>query len=476
MKKKIFPVILSGGQGLRLWPASQTNLPKQFLKIQDSRSLLLNTLKRISDKLFHPPTIIGNYEHRFLLKKKLRDNRINYRSILLEPISKNTMASVLLSVLHIMEENPDCLILILPADHIIIDKKKFIKIVEKASYLADDGYLTTFGIKPTHPNTSLGYIKTNSKRKKNGFRIKKFVEKPDLNNAKILLKGGNCYWNSGIFYFSSKTFISQCENFIKNTLNLAKKNFNQRKFDLGCEIFPNHLFKKFENEPIDKALMEKVKNGVVIPLSLDWSDVGSWSSIWEVMKKDKDGNVFKNKNVVTHKVKNSLIWSRNKKVSAIGFEDMIIIEENDGILISKKDNDDDLKMLIEKVLKINPKNQILNQSVFRPWGEYKNIHSGNGFLIKILKIYPKNKISLQYHKKRSEHWVVVEGNATVTQGKKTFKLKTNESTFIKKGEIHRLANDTSKPLTLVEVQTGNYLKEDDIIRLEDIYGRTKKGE
>tara|TARA_B100000579_G_C22823058_1_gene851641 strand:- start:566 stop:1996 length:1431 start_codon:yes stop_codon:yes gene_type:complete len=476
MKKKIFPVILSGGQGLRLWPASQTNLPKQFLSIESKRSLLYNTFIRLKDNLFEPLTIIGNKEHRFLLKKELKENKIKYRSILLEPMSKNTMAPVLLSVLHIINENPDSLILVLPADHIIINKKKFIDSIKKATNLAKDGYLMTFGVKPTHPNTSLGYIKTDSKKKKNGYLIKKFVEKPDLNTAKKLLKGGNCFWNSGIFFFSSQTFISECNIFAKESLNLAKKNFNQRKFDLDFEFFLSPLFKKFKNQPIDKAIMEKTKNGAVIPLSPKWSDVGSWSSIWDVMKKDSKGNVFKDQNVISHNVKNSLIWSTNKKVAAIGVEDMIIIEDNDGILISKKGNNENLKNLVEEVLKINIKNIISNQPIFRPWGEYKSIHVGNGFLIKILKIYPKSKISLQYHNKRSEHWVVVEGTATVTKGKKTFKLKTNQSTFIKKGEIHRLANDTNNSLTLVEVQTGEYLKEDDIIRLEDIYGRTKISE
>ncbi len=473
MKKKIFPVILSGGQGLRLWPASQSNLPKQFLSIESTKSLLTNTFSRLNHSFFQPLTIIGNKEHRFLIKKELKKNKIKYRAILLEPISKNTMPSVLHSVIHIMNENPNCLILILPADHIIIDKKKFLESIKKATHLANNGYLTTFGVKPTHPNTSLGYIKTDSIKKKNGFKIIKFVEKPALNSAIKLLKGGDCYWNSGIFFFSSKTFISQCNLLAKETLNLARKSFEKRSFDLEFEVFPKILFKKFKNEPIDKALMEKTKNGAVIPLGPKWSDVGSWSSIWDIMKKDKKGNAFKNNNVVTHNVKNSLIWSNNKKVAAIGFEDMILIEDNDGILISKRGNDDDLKKLVEKVLKINPKNLISNQPVFRPWGEYKNIYSGNGFLIKILKIYPKSKISLQYHKKRSEHWVVVEGIATVTQGKKTFKLNTNESTFIQKGEIHRLANNTKNSLTLVEVQTGSYLKEDDIIRLEDVYGRTK---
>ena len=473
MIKKIFPVVLSGGKGLRLWPSSQPNFPKQFLSIENSKSLLTNTLKRIADKKFGLPTIIGNYEHRFLIKRELKKSKIKFDSILLEPNSKNTMASAILSVLHISNKHLDPLILILPADHIIANKREFIVSIKNAITLAENGFITTFGLKPENPNTSFGYIKTSSK-KGEGFLIDKFIEKPNKKIATHLIKEDNCFWNSGIFFFSAKTFIEECEVHAKKSIEIGKKNYRNIIKDLDFHIFQKKHFNKFKSEPIDIALMEKTKKGAIVPLIHDWSDVGSWESIWSFKKKDDNGNVFENKNVELYDVRNSIILSKNKKVAAIGLDNMIIIEDNDGLLISKKNNDKNLKLLTERVLKKNVKNIISNQSVFRPWGEYKTIYSENGFLIKILRIYPKSKISLQYHNKRSEHWVVVQGNATVTRGEKTFILKTNESTFISKGQIHRLANETSKPLTLVEVQTGKYLKEDDIIRLEDIYGRIKK--
>ena len=473
MKKKIFPVVLCGGRGLRLWPASQPDFPKQFLSIQNSKSLLSNTLERLSHEKFHLPVIIGNNEHRFLIKKELRDNKIKFDSILLEPTSKNTMASVLLSVMHILNKQPDCLILVLPADHIIANKKKFIISVERAVSLVENGLITTFGLKPTHPNTSFGYIKVSS-RKKSGFLIKKFIEKPNINIAKKLIKDGNCFWNSGIFFFSANCFINECKIHASESLKIAEMNYNNVMKDLDCHIFQKKYFNRFQNIPIDIAIMEKTNKGALVALKDDWTDVGSWTSIWSFMKKDKNGNVFEKSNTELHNVYNSIVWSKNKKIAVIGLEDLVIIEDNDGLLVSKKNGNQNLKLVIEKVLKKHVKNIIPNQSVFRPWGEYKTIYTEAGFLIKILRIYPKSKISLQYHNKRSEHWVVVQGIATVTQGSKTFILKTNESTFISKGQVHRLANDTTKPLTLVEVQTGKYLKEDDIIRIEDIYGRIKK--
>jgi len=365
MIKKIFPVVLSGGRGLRLWPSSQPNFPKQFLSIENSKSLLTNTLKRITNESFNSPTIIGNYEHRFLIKKQLKESKTKFDSILLEPNSKNTMASAILSVLHISNKHLDPLILVLPADHIIVDKRKFIISIKNAITFAENGFIATFGLKPNNPNTSFGYIKTSSK-KRNGYLIEKFIEKPNKKIATQLIKDNNCFWNSGIFFFSAKTFIKECELHAKKSIDIAKKNYQNIIKDSDFYIFQKKYFNKFRSEPIDIALMEKTKKGALIPLNHDWSDVGSWESIWSFKKKDNNGNVSESKNIELYDVHNSIILSKNKKVAAIGLENMIIIEDNDGLLISKKNNDKNQKVLIERVLKKHVKNVIPYQSVFRP--------------------------------------------------------------------------------------------------------------
>ena len=473
MKKKIYPVILSGGIGQRLWPSSTESFPKQFLKINSQNSLLLNTLKRLDKDLFFPATIIGNFEHRFLIKNELVTNKINYRSIFLEPMRKNTMASITICTLDIIKKDPNANILVLPADHIINEKKEFIKIIRNSIKIVNQDLITTFGIRPNDPSTSMGYIISGKKKIGNAFIIKNFIEKPAIKKAKSLIKSKNCFWNSGIFLFSGKSLLNESSIHSPKTSNLALKILDNVKDDMIFRVLPENIFKNFKNIPFDKAIMEKTKNAAVVPVNFNWFDVGSWRGVWDAVQKDKNKNST-NDNVLIDKVKNSIIWSKNKKIVVIGLDDLVLIEDDDGILVKKKSSNFDMKSIIKKtdfrkIEKINT-----NETVFRPWGEYKSIYAEKNFLIKILKIYPKSKISLQYHNKRSEHWIVVEGCASVTKGKKTFKLNKDESTYIAKGEVHRLSNETKTNLVLVEVQTGVYLKEDDIVRLEDIYGRIKK--
>ena len=473
MEKKIYPVVLSGGIGLRLWPASTENYPKQFLNINSSNSLILDTLKRIENKIFHPPTIIGGYDHRFLIKNEITNNKIKYRSIFLEPIQRNTMASIIICTLDILKYDPNAIILALPADHIIKQKATFLKVIKESVKITEKKFITTFGIKPDKPNPSMGYITAGKKKIYNGFLIDNFVEKPPINLAKKLTYSKRSFWNSGIFLFSATDFINEAEKYAKQTINLAYKVQKSIKKDMIFNVIPKNPFTKFDNEPIDKTIMEKTKNGVIVPVDIEWFDVGSWKSILDVIKKDKNNNSI-NKNVFFNEVKNTIVWSKNKKVVVVGVDNLAIIEDNEGLLVKNISNEETIKPILNKIKAIKTESRGLNQKVFRPWGEYQSIYSGNGFLIKILRIYPKNKISLQYHNKRSEHWIVVEGIATVIKGKKKFKLKKNQSTYISKGQIHRLSNETNKDLTLVEVQTGSYLKEDDIVRLEDVYGRVKK--
>lgn len=473
MVKKIYPVVLSGGIGLRLWPSSTENLPKQFLKINSNKSLLNNTLERLQNNIFHLPTIIGNYQHRFLIKNELSKNKISYRSIFLEPTRKNTMASISICTLDILKKDPSAYILVLPSDHIINPKNQFVKIIKESTKIIENNLIATFGIVPKNPDTSMGYIFKSRKKIENGFEIEKFLEKPKVAVIKNLIKSKKSFWNSGIFLFSGKTFVNESNRHAKKTLSLAQHVLKSVKEDLIFKVLPEKLFKNFNNLPFDKAIMEKTKNSVVVPFNIDWFDVGSWKGVWNVAKKDKNNNLL-SKNVIVSDVHNSIIWSKYKKIVVIGLDDLAIIEGDDGLIVKKKSSNEELKKIIQKFNYNNDKIINQNQSVYRPWGEYKSIYSEKGFLIKILRIYPKNKISLQYHNKRSEHWVVVDGCATVTKGNKNFKLKKDQSTYVPRGEIHRLSNETNKDLVLVEVQTGSYLEENDIVRLEDIYGRIKK--
>ena len=478
MKQKVYPVIMCGGYGTRLWPTSRKSFPKQFMRINSNDPLFIETIKRFINKNFYDVTLIGNYEHRFLLKNFLDNYKIKYRSIILEPFSKNTLISTILSVLEIKSLDKNAKILIVPADHIIKDKKKLINNILESSSLVDSGYINTFGIKPTHPSTQFGYIKPKNKRLFNqSSEVESFLEKPNQEKANKLFKSKSYFWNSGIFFFSAKSFSNEIKTHAPKTYKKVEEVFLGKKKVFEFISFPEKKFKLLPNQSIDKGLMEKTTNATITITDVDWSDIGSWQGVWECLKKDKQNNYSNHKNLIFKNVKNSLVWSSNpeKKIVGVNIDNLILVEEDDATLIMNKDkNNDELRNIVEKLKRKKHNSVDVHKHVFRPWGEFKNIHTEHGFQIKILIIYPKNKISLQYHKKRSEHWVVVEGKATVTKGNQKFDLNTNQSTFIDVGEVHRLENKTSQILKLVEVQTGKYLGEDDIVRIQDKYGRKKK--
>ncbi len=469
---------MCGGYGTRLWPASRKSFPKQFMKINSNAPLFIETIKRFISKSFYDVTLIGNYEHRFLLKNFLDNYKIKYRSIILEPFSKNTLISAILSVLEIKSLDKNAKILIVPADQIIKDKKKLINNILEASSLVDSSYINTFGIKPTHPSTQFGYIKPKNKKLSNhSSEVERFLEKPNQEKANKLFKSKAYFWNSGIFFFSAKSFLNEIKTHAPKTYKKVKEVFLEKKKIFEFISFPEKEFKLLPNQSIDKGLMEKTKNAAITFTNVDWSDIGSWQGVWECLKKDKQNNYSNHKNLIFKNVKNSLVWSSNpeKKIVGVNVDNLIIVEEDDTTLIMNKDkNNDELRDIVGKLKRKKHISLDVHKHVYRPWGEFKNIHTDQGFQIKILIIYPKNKISLQYHKKRSEHWVVVEGKASVTKGNQRFDLKKNQSTFINVGEIHRLENKTSRILKLVEVQTGKYLGEDDIVRVQDKYGRKKK--
>ncbi len=478
MKEKIYPVIMCGGYGTRLWPASRKSYPKQFMTINSSDPLFIETAKRFLNINFYNSTLIGNYEHRFLLKNLLDNYKIKYQSIILEPLSKNTLVSAILSVLEIQDLNKNAKILLVPADQIIKNSEKLISNILESCSLVDSGYINTFGIKPTYPSTQFGYIKPQKKKiLKNSSLIESFLEKPNQQKANTLFKSKSYFWNSGIFFFSVKTFLEEIKIYAPKTYKLVHEIYLKKKKVFEFISFSEKKFKLLPNQSIDKGLMEKTKNGAITVTDIKWSDIGSWEGVWDNSVKDKKNNYSNHKNLILKNVCNSLVWSSKpeKKIIGINLNDLIIIEEDDISLImnKNKNNNNEIKDIINQLKKKKDPSTETHKHVFRPWGEFKSIYTEGGFQIKILIIYPKNKISLQYHNKRSEHWIVVEGKATVTKGKKTFDLNTNQSTFIDIKEVHRLENKTNKTLKLVEIQTGKYLGEDDIIRIEDKYGRKK---
>ena len=467
--KKIYPVILSGGSGTRLWPSSRKMFPKQFLPFDNKGSLFTKTLKRFEGGNFNKATIISNYIHRFLVKDSLEKSKIQTESILLEPKMKNTSAAVTLSTLYLLKKDPNAVILISPSDH-LIDEKKFKSFFSKNIKTFDKNFLYVFGIKPTEPNPSYGYIHKGNKIKNNFFNVKNFFEKPKISEARRFLKTNSFYWNSGIFLFSATTFVNEMKVYAPKILETCKQLIYESKKQFEFITFPERKFSTLEEKPIDKALFEKTKKAALVPFSFNWSDVGSWENIWEIKKKD-DQNV-KEGNIITENVKGSFIKTHDESIAVvIGVNDLVIIKDKDALLVTKKNYRKNIKDILDKIKKKEKEKFEFGNIVHRPWGSYENIRSGYGFLVKILKINPKSKISLQYHKKRSEHWVVTKGTATITLNEKTFKLREKESIFVKLGQKHRIENNTKNLVEIVEVQIGKVLDESDIVRIDDIYGR-----
>ena len=468
--KKIYPIILSGGSGTRLWPFSRKMFPKQFLPFDNNDSLFTKTLKRFHGRNFHKATIISNYIHRFLVKDSIEKSNIQTNSILLEPMMKNTSAAVTLSTLYILKKDPNAVILISPSDH-LVEEKKFKSFFLKNFEKFDKKFLYIFGIKPTEPNPSYGYILKGNKIKSNFFYVKKFFEKPKVTEAKRFLKTESFYWNSGIFLFSATTFVNEMKLYSPKILKTCEQLIDESKKQYEFITFPEKKFTTLQKKPIDKDLFEKTKKAVVVPFNFNWSDAGSWESIWKIKKKKKNQNVLDG-NIIIENVKRSFIKTHDKSIAVVvGVNDLVIIKDKDALLVTKKNYHKNIKDILYQIKKKDKEKFEFGTIVYRPWGSFENIRSGDGFLVKILKINPKSKISLQYHKKRSEHWVVTKGTATITLNEKKIKLKEKESIFVKLGEKHRIENKTKDSLEIVEVQIGKVLDESDIVRIDDIYGR-----
>ena len=469
----IVPIILSGGKGKRLWPISRNNFPKQFNSLFEEESLLQSTVKRIKKlKNTLDLVFVCHEDHRFLLDRQVKQVLSDEFKIILEPYSKNTAPAIVCASLFASKDanSEEIVVLILPSDHLIKDEIIFQQVIDLGFKEASKNKIVTFGIQPTEALTGYGYIKKVDRNEKGVSDIEQFIEKPSLTKAEVFLKDKSYSWNSGIYMFKPKILFSEFSNFSKEILETCKNSVEKAEIDLNFIRLDKQEFKKNPSISIDKAIMEKTENSVVIPLKSNWIDVGSWSSVHKASQQDDDKNVFLG-NIHSKETKNSYIRSDTRVVACIGMDGVIIIDTPDILLVSSMRTDQSVKEIAEKLQKDTLDEGSSNEVVHRAWGTYKVIDRGEAFLVKRIIVNPRARLSLQKHRYRAEHWIVVKGKAKVTCGEKSFILTKNESTFIPIGSKHRLENTTSDLLELIEVQSGSYLSEDDIERLDDQYHR-----
>ena len=461
----ICPVIMAGGSGTRLWPLSRAAHPKQFLRLHGEDTMLQATVKRLSGLDIQASITICNEEHRFFVAEQLREiDKLG--SIILEPVGRNTAPAIALAALTAKD---DPLLLVLAADHVIQDEAAFREAVIRAIPPAEAGKLVTFGIVPSAPHTGYGYIKR-GKDLGEGFEVDAFVEKPSSDVAQDYFSSDDHYWNSGMFLFRASTYLEELKKFRPDILEQCKASVMDVKTDLDFVRVNKEMFESCPAESVDYAVMEKTTHAVVVPMDAGWSDIGSWSSLWDISEKDNEGNSTHG-DVILHNTRNSYVRTDNKLVAVIGVDDLVITSTKDALMVAHKDSVQDVKIITE-MLKVNSRSEWeLNREVYRPWGKYDSIDSGEGYQAKRITVKPGAKLSVQMHHHRAEHWIVVAGSAMVTNGDKTFLLSVNESTYIPIGAVHALENPGKVDLELIEVQSGSYLGEDDIVRFEDRYGR-----
>jgi len=472
----ICPVILCGGSGSRLWPLSRESYPKQFLSLkkEDKFSLLQKTIKRISTlKNLKKPILVCNEEHRFIVAEQMREINIDDSIILLEPFGRNTAPAITLAALKSIEFQENPTLLVLSSDHEIKNIQQFLKVIKTGLKFTEMNKLITFGVIPKSPETGYGYIKASKAfgDKIEGLNIESFIEKPNKETAQKLIKDNRFTWNSGMFMFKAKEIINEVNKFYPEILATCKEAINKSKFDLDFQRLDKASFEKCTDISIDIAVMEKTSRGIVIPLDAGWSDVGSWEVVWDTSEKDQDGN-HKEGMVVLNNTKNSYFRSDNRLIVGIDLEDLIVVETRDAILISNKKSSQKVKNIVNYLKKSNIPQGKTHTKVFRPWGHYLSVVEGNRWQVKIIMVKSGGKLSLQLHHHRSEHWVIVSGTAQIEIDEKVEVLSENESVYIPLGSKHRLTNPGKIPLKLVEVQSGSYVGEDDIVRFEDFYGRT----
>ena len=463
----ICAVIMAGGSGTRLWPVSRANHPKQFLALHGDDTMLQSTVKRLEGLNVESSITICNEEHRFFVAEQLREiDKLG--SIILEPVGRNTAPAIALAALS-SKDDEDPMLLVLAADHVIQDEAAFTKAVSDAIPLAESGKLVTFGVVAHEPNTGYGYIKRGAPQGV-GFAVDMFVEKPTLKLATEYLESGDYFWNSGMFLFKASRYLEELKKHrldIYDAVCLSMEDIAQDNDFLRVN---NPAFDACPSESIDYAVMEKTEHAVVVPMDAGWSDIGSWSSLWDISKKDLNGNSVRG-DVILHETNNSYVRTDGKLVAAIGVDDLVIVATKDVLVVAHKDSDQDVKKIAEQLKQKKRTEWELHREVYRPWGKYDSIDSGDRYQAKRITVKPGAKLSVQMHHHRAEHWIVVSGTARVTNGEKNFLLSENESTYIPVGVVHALENPGKVDLELIEVQTGSYLGEDDIVRFEDKYGR-----
>lgn len=468
------PIVMAGGTGSRLWPKSRAAFPKQFLTLTSEHSMLQDTLSRLTGIEHEAPVFVCNDAHRFIVAEQLLQAGIQHDGILLEPVGRNTAPAIALAALHATQNGEDPVLLVLAADHLIENIDAFHAAIQHAESLAKQDKLVTFGIVPTCAHTGYGYIRQgNAIENSQGYSVAEFVEKPDLATAEQYLASGAYLWNSGMFMFKASRYLQELEEHAPDILTICRQAIASESQDLDFVRVDSEIFAGCPSDSIDYAVMEKTHDAAVIPLDAGWSDVGSWSSLWEVQKKDANGNVVRG-DAILENVHNSYINAEQRLIALVGIDDVVVVETKDAILVAHKDKVQDIKKVVD-TLKAQQRPEFeFHREVFRPWGSYDSLDQGSRFQVKRICVKPGEKLSVQMHHHRAEHWIVVAGTAQVTCDDETFLLTENESTYIPIGAVHSLENPGKIPLELIEVQSGSYVGEDDIVRFSDRYGRTKQ--
>ena len=466
------PVLLSGGVGSRLWPVSRETHPKQFLPLASEITMLQETLQRTTGLNAAAPMVVCNEEHRFMVAEQLRQLQLAAGGLILEPEGRNTAPAVALAAIQAVAQDADAVMLVLPADHLIKNVDAFVKAVQAALPLAEQGRLMTFGVVPTAPETGYGYIKCGGSLGEDLFELERFVEKPDAATAQGYLDDGGFLWNSGMFLLRAGTYLEQLGKLAPDMLSACEKAMSSASADLDFVRPDAAAFAACPSDSIDYAVMEKTDVGGVVSLDCGWSDVGAWSALWEVADQDADGNAT-NGDVLLHNCRNSYFRSDSRLVAATGVDNLVVVETADAILVADREQVQGVKDIVNALKDQDRTEATLHRRVYRPWGSYESLITSERFQVKQIVVNPGETLSLQMHHHRAEHWIVVNGTAEVTCEDKVFMLGEDESTYIPLGHKHRLANPGRIPLELIEVQSGAYLGEDDIVRFEDVYGRSE---